>query len=110
MDTTMSLIAFPDDLKCDQGRNSRAERPPWLQCRSRRELWEQIMQNLYVSILLLFQTLTPTGAKAEDLTAALDLAQIKDVRITGEASRVEFTTNDTLPWSVAMTSIRSGCF
>jgi hypothetical protein len=53
------------------------------------------MLNLYVSILLLIQTLTPTAAKAEDLTAALDLAQIKDVRITGEASRVEFTINDT---------------
>ncbi|PSH63508.1 hypothetical protein [Phyllobacterium sophorae] len=66
------------------------------------------MLNLYVSILLLFQTLTPTAASAEALKAPLDIAQIKNVSITGEASRVEFTTTDTLPWSVAMTSIRSG--
>jgi hypothetical protein len=68
------------------------------------------MLNLFVSILLLFQTLTPVAARAEALKAPLDIAQIKKVSITGEASRVEFTTTDTLPWSVAMTSIRSGWF
>ena len=45
------------------------------------------MLNLYVSILLLFQTLTPTAASAEALKAPLDIAQIKNVAITGEASR-----------------------
>lgn len=68
------------------------------------------MLNLYVSILLLFENLTPTAAKAEALKTLLDIAQIKKVSITGEASRVEFTTTDTRPWSVAMTSIRSGWF
>ena len=42
------------------------------------------MLNLYVSIVLLFQTLTPTAASAEALKAPLDIAQIKKVSITGE--------------------------
>lgn len=67
------------------------------------------MPGFFASLILLFTTLTPVAASAEP-SKPLDMANIKTVAITGEASRVEFTTTDTQPYAASIVGNRSGWF
>ncbi|MHC1549562.1 hypothetical protein [Phyllobacterium sp. K27] len=64
------------------------------------------MPGLFASLILLFTTLTPVAAKAET-AAQLDVTAIKQVIITGENSRVDFTTLDTSPYAAIITGTRT---
>ncbi len=67
------------------------------------------MLSLYVSILLLFSTMTPVAAHAEN-TTSLNANNITAVEITGDASRLELSTKDTEPFSATTNSIATGWF
>jgi hypothetical protein len=64
------------------------------------------MPEFFASLILLFTTLTPIAAKAET-AAQLDMTAVKQVTITGESSRVEFTTLETSPYSATITGTRT---
>lgn len=64
------------------------------------------MPGFFASLILLFTTLTPVAAKAET-AAQLDMTRIKQVTITGESSRLDFTTLDTVPYAATITGTRT---
>ncbi|MEP7456934.1 hypothetical protein [Phyllobacterium sp. SB3] len=64
------------------------------------------MPGFFASLILLFTTLTPVAAKAE-IPAQLDMTAIKQVTITGESSRMDFTTIDTVPYTATITGTRT---
>lgn len=64
------------------------------------------MPGLLASLILLFTTLTPMAAKAET-AAQLGMTAIKQVNITGESSRVDFTTSNTAAYAATITGTRT---
>lgn len=64
------------------------------------------MPGFFASLILLFTTLTPVAAKAET-AAQLDMTAIKRVTITGESSRMDFTTLDMTPYAATITGTRT---
>ncbi|MBA8876540.1 hypothetical protein [Phyllobacterium myrsinacearum] len=68
------------------------------------------MLNLITALLLLFETVTPSAAQAEQTKAPLDIGQINSVMITGEASRIEFAAGDPGPYQARIIATRSGWF
>ena len=67
------------------------------------------MPGFFASLILLLTTLGPVAARAEP-SKPLDMANIKTVAITGEASRVELTTTDTQPYAASISGNQSGWF
>ena len=67
---------------------------------------EIIMPGFFASLILLFTTLTPVAAKADSINP-LDMSTIKQVTITGENSRVDFTTTETAPYIATITGTRT---
>jgi hypothetical protein len=68
------------------------------------------MLNLITALLLLFETVTPSAAQAEQIKTPLDIGQINSVVVTGEASRIEFTAGDPGPYQARIIATRSGWF